>query len=337
MSTITALQLMNRVMTLRHQPEAASYQSTNPEHVVTLNALNIAKEEILGSRKWEFDLRHDGQLITKASSLSREVASTMTTTAGSASATLDLDSLTASDELIGDWVARAIPTGSTDYTGTSFRVVNALASGATASVNFPFAVPVTLSAVECDVIWAEYILPDTVREVVRASYEEIPLSLTQASATASFDELVPAIGWQKGSPRYFSVGGYDLSTYDSSGTAPVPKQRAVVWPVPDDEYIVTYSYYYVHPDFEDGDSTLDGVPSTNVNDIVLLATSLVGMAWDNNWAMSHFADMANGQSTIKYMSSGGNRSQRYNMRSWDSSPRADDRVVGFPNRLLGGG
>jgi hypothetical protein len=324
-------------MQFRRQPIVSSYQSTNPEHVATLNALNMAKEEILGNRRWEFDLRHDGQLMTKASTSSRNVSATFTNAAGSSSATLDLISLTASSEMFGDRVVRVVPTGSLAYGGTALRVNNAIATSTTAAVSLPVTLPDANTAVACNVIWAEYLLPDTVREVVRASHEETPLRLDMIDPTVTFDELVPALSWESGSPRILSIGGFDLATYDGSATMGVPKLRSIVWPVPDDEYVITYSYYYMHPDFTSGASVLDGVPANVTNDIVWLALSMMGMAWDNNFAAAHFADMAQSQASMKHITYGGSRARRNTVHSWDTSRTSSVFTPGFPNKLLGGG
>ena len=115
-----------------------------------------------------------------------------------------------------------------------------------------------------------------------------------------------------------AVGGFDISTYTTAGTVPAPRLRAVVWPVPDDEYVLTYSYYYAHPEFTDGDSTLVGVPANLVNDIVWEALSIMKMAWDGDYTAAHFSDMAQAQASAKHVAYGGSKSRRHTVRSWDS-------------------
>lgn len=332
MSSITALELINRVLLFRRQPPISAYDSADPEHVVTLNALNMAMEDVL-SKKWPFDLRHDGQFITKASTAGRSISSTLTVTAGTAAGTIDLVSLTASDEVIGNFVTRVVPTGNTTYSGTAFRVNTALAVTSTAAVSFPFTVPDAMSAVAANVIWVEYLLPDTVREVVRVSHEQNNLRLEQLSETTSFDEMIPSLSYESGAPKVISAGGFDIGTYAAGSTAPAPLYRVVVWPVPDDEYVINYSYYYKHAELTDGDSTLDGVPTNTINDIVWKAVSIMKMAWDGDYSAAHFNDMAEAQSAAKMVSGGGPRSKRHTVRSWDSGRSTVE--IGFPNKLIG--
>ena len=215
MARVTALQLINRVMLYRRQPEVSAYESTNPEHVATLNALNMAKEDILAPRRYEFDLRHDGQLVTKPthSSLEPTVDATFSATTGDSEGIIVLTGYTAGEQLRGDHVVRMVPTGDDDYSDTAFRITTCFPSFFQATLNFPFEMPKTFVDVECDLIYAEYLLPDTVREVVRASFEQDELSLEQVDPTVRFDELFPSYKDDSGPPRIFSVGGFDTETH----------------------------------------------------------------------------------------------------------------------------
>ena len=242
---------------------------------------------------------------------------------------------TGSDETVGAFVLRIIPTGDTDYSDSSFRVISAAPSFATASVNLPFAMPKAFSAVTCDLVYSEYLLPDTVREVVRANHEQEELSLDQIDPTVRFDELYPSYSYEKGLPRSFSVGGFDTETYDVA-VSKDPKLRAIVWPIPDDEYVISYSYYRRHPELETGTDELVGVPSDVVNDIVFQATSVMSMAWDANFEAAHFSDMAQQSASVKHKLYSGSSARRHTVGSWDSGLSGMG-TEGFPGRLIGGG
>lgn len=333
MSTITGLELINRVLLYRRQPTIAAYSATDPEHVVTLNALNMAKEDILGTRRWEFDLRHDGQLMTKATASSRSLSPTFTGNADEAVGALIIPTITAEDELIGDFVLRIVPTGDTDYSDTAFRATSVVPTFSTATVLLPFTLPKAFSATACDLVYAEYLLPDTVREVVRASFDQNELSLEQLDPTVEFDECIPSPHLESGRPRVFSVGGFDRGTYDTSGSAPNPKLRAIIWPVPDDEYLLSYSYYYAHADLTSGTSTWDGIPSAVMNDIIWQAVSLTKMALDGDYAAAHFSDMAQNGATAKHMAYSGSSARRHTVKSWDTGRIG--RQEGFPGKVIG--
>lgn len=321
-------------MLYRRQPEVSAFQSTNPEHVATLNALNMAKEDILATRRFEFDLRHDGQVLTKASLSSQGISATFTGAQGDTSGVITMTGYTASDYVAGDYIVRMIPTGDTSYGNTAFRVTTSLPTFSFSTLNFPIELPKPFVATAADLVYAEYLLPDTVREVVRANYEQSELSLENVDPTVRFDELFPSYSYEQGEPRIFSIGGFDTGTHFTT-TDPDPKLRAIVWPVPDDEYVISYSYYYRHPDFTDGSSELVGVPPDVVNDIVFQATAVMGMAWDNNFSAAHFSDMAQSQASVKHGAYSGSSGRRHTVRSWESGRSLTGNREGFPGRLIG--
>lgn len=337
MARVTALQLINRVMLYRRQPPVASYVSTNPEHAATLNAINMAKEDILSTRRHEFDLRHDGQLLTKASASSTDQVPTLLGLEGQPTAVLTFDpGVLAVEYINGEYVTRLIPIGDEDYSDTALRIATGLPASNLITLTFPFNLPKSFASTTCDLVYSEYLLPDTVREVVRANYEQNEINLEQLDATLRFDELFPSFSYETGPPRVISVGGFDTQTHLTTAD-PDPKLRAIVWPIPDDQYVISYSYYYRHPDLEDGDDELIGVPPEFVNDIVFQATSVMSMAWDANYSAAHFSDMAQSMASAKHRVYGGSASRRHTVKSWDSGRSLVGNQEGFPGRTIGGG
>lgn len=326
-------------MLFRRQPEVPSYSALDPEHVVTLNALNMAKEDILGTRRWEFDLRHDGQLGLMASSESRSVNLTFAYQVGIPNvATVAYTSLTGdiNDEIASDCIIRVVPSGVADFSDTAIRLTayNASSNDYIALVRIPVS-PTTDINGTCGLIYAEYLLPDTVREVVRASFDQNELSLEQLDPTVQFDESIPSPHLESGQPRILSVGGFDRATYDLTGAIPDPKLRAIVWPIPDNPYIISYSYYYKHADLTTGTDTWDGIPDWAINDIVWQATAIVKMAIDGDYAASHFADMAQAQASTKHMAYGGSSARRHVVGSWDTGNALGSSREGFPGKVIG--
>ncbi len=335
MSSVTGLQLLNRVLAFRRQPPVAAYSATDPEHVVILNAINMAKEDILGTRRWEFDLRHDGQIATKATALSRDLVVSFTWVQGLTSSTLTVPTTILEDETIGDHVLRVVPKDDTDYSDTAFRVLTVSGAGDSGTAVLSINSPKTIVSAAADLVYAEYLLPDTVREVVRASFDQNELSLEQLDPTVEFSECIPSPHLESGQPRVFSVGGYDRGTYQASASVPDPKLRAIVWPVPDDEYVISYSYYYRHADLASGTDTWTGIPTDVINDIVWQATSIVKMAVDGDYAASHFADMAQSQASAKHMAYSGSSGRRHTVGSWDTGGSFNSLREGFPGKLIG--
>lgn len=334
MSSVTALQLVNRVLLYRRQPPITAISENDPQHQVILNALNMAREDILGTRRWEFDLRHDGQLLTKPTLSSQGITPTFTALQGETSGAIVITGYTASDYVAGDFVVRMVPTDDATYGKTAFRVNTSLPTFSFATLNFPIAMPTAFSSTDCDLVYAEYILPDTVREVVRISHEQDELLMEQIDPTLRFDEKYPSYVYETGEPRSVAIGGFDRRTYLTTED-PDPGLRAIVWPIPDAAYVLTYSYYYRHADFTTGTDELVGVPPDVVNDIVWQATSIVKMAIDGDYAAAHFSDMAQQSASVKMNAYGGSAGRRHTVGSWDSSSNIGRFNPEYLNRLIG--
>ena len=332
MASVTALQLVNRVRLFRRQPEQTTFNS--PEDVVTLNAVNMAIEDILSTRKWEFDLRTDGQLKLRG----KLEDLFLTSTEDTKPAAISIAGAFTDPDIVGDYVVSMVNSSETGYENTSFRVEKSggASQGTYAFIDFESDYPSTQALVSgCEFHYAEYILPDTVKEVVRATYQEQPITLTQVDPVVRYSEIFPRPNDNFGPPEALAVGGYDVPTYDSSSEAPVPGLRMAVWPIPDEDYVINYSYYYRHPELVETTDTLVGVPTAVVNDIVMKATSIVMMSWDQNYAGSHFGDLAQAQASAKHGTSGGSGARRHTISSFESGNGTVRVERGFPNKVLG--
>ena len=327
MASVTALQLVNRVRLLRRQETTVDFRSA--EDQVTLNAVNTAINDTLNSKDWEFDLRHDGQLQTRGkldltSSFSTEGTFTMSAT---------LSGLT-SEDVFGDYVVRAVA-GSAAQPDSAFRIERAgTPAGATSSCFVSNLFRESFVSIgDAYLYYTEYMLPDTVKSVVRATYQENDIALEQISPTVRYEELYPTPHNYFGPPEVVAVGGFDIPTYDNSGSAPDPMLRVAVWPVPDEVYTINYSYYYEHPELVETTDTLVGVPKHIVDDIVLSAMSIVKMAWDSDYAAAHFLDVSNDRTDKKHATNGGSDARRHRIDGYGQRRRGID--AGFPGKVIG--
>lgn len=274
----TALQLVNRVRRLRRLDDVASIAKT--EDLAALDAINTAIEEVLSSERWEFDLRRTQMTLRpKLGDL------TVSTNAGNANILIvsRTDGLVDADTF-GDYVVRILPSGSSDYANTSFRTLssNAIIVGTVATFTCSAEIEETLVDVAGSCLYSEYILPDTVRDVVRVSYQETPITLEQIDPVVEFDELYPR-SIEYGPPETISVGGLDVGTYLSTGSADPAGLRMVVWPVPDQAYVIDYAYYYRHPELTTATDTLDGVPQNVVAKIVETAAAQMKVFYEKDY------------------------------------------------------
>ncbi len=322
--------MLNRVRLLRRQQTTTVIETAEDE--ATLNAVNSAIEDVLATRKWEFDLRHDGELSLRA------VLDDCTASAilGTLQPQLRRTTGLTTPDIRGDYAIRLRVDGLTDYANTSFVVTSSgdITSGTTATLKIATASKEVWTLLDAELHYGEYMLPDTVKEVVRVSHQENDVSLFQADPVLRYDELFPNQS-DAGPPKTVAVGGYDIGTFETGVTTTEPKLRLAVWPIPDDDYVLSYSYYYRHPELSAATDTLIGVPPAVVNDIVLQAASTVMMTWDQNFAASHFTDLSREQATAKYLAHGGSDARRRPIGSFEG--RSSNVVLerGFPNRVIG--
>lgn len=330
MSSVTAVQLVNRVRLFRRQPPVTAI--VTDEDNATVNALNMAIEDILGTRRWPFDLRHDGQLVTRAP---LEITSVQFPTKGATDATLTHSATMTTADLGGDYVSRVVPTGDDEYSSTAFRIDTYSGTPSmTANVDIAAGAPVAETITGAKLIYSEYMFPDTVRELVRISHQQDDMRLEMLSDGSEFDEWIPNSAIESGAPQVFAVGGFDEATHEESASEPA-RLRGIIWPVPDNEYVLNYSYYYRHPELSVTQGSLDGVPAEVVSDIVYQATSTMGMVWDSNYAMAHLGDMAQSQATAKNRALGSGGSGRHTVNAWDSGGGRMRVEQGFPGKLIG--
>lgn len=310
--SLTALQLVNKVRRRMRHPDAVSISELRD--LATLDAVNRAMRYVTLGRVWESDKRHM-QIITKA----RKTGVSWTSTAGQASALLNSAEFTSGTEVFGDFILRTVPKGASEYGNTAFRgIASSVPSSETSLVTFNTQIPDAISITNAEVFYSEYILADTVRSVLSVTYQEEPLTVEQVGATKEFAELYPRQQIEYGAPVSVSVGGLDIRTYNISETPAAPSLRMIVWPPPDDEYVLDVEYVYRHPELTEATSTLDGVTDEIVDAIVDMATADMQQNYDRNVDEGR-AMMADSRAKMEevHKSHGGQVAERAVIGNWD--------------------
>jgi hypothetical protein len=313
--TATALQLVNRVHRLRRMPDVGSFSET--EDLATLDVLNTSIEEVLSSRRWEFDMRRDqivlrGRLTGLTFTNSPSVLSSFV---GVRSAGLD------QEDMNGSYITRMLITGSEDYPQTAIRLIysSAVLGGVQASFVAGAALSETISSAAGELFYAEYILPDTVRDILRVTYQEDALNLVQIDPIVEFDELYPRPSIQYGPPEVVSVGGFDIATYQGVDNEEPPGLRMIVWPIPDQAYVLDYSYHYRHPELASVDDTLDGVPPDVISQIVETAAVKMKNFYEKDYDALRLGVMTQNKIAQIHARQGGMFADRKPAGNWDGS------------------
>jgi hypothetical protein len=359
--SVTALSLVNRVNRRRRMPDVAAFNAT--EDQATLDAINTAVDEVCSSRRWEFDIRRGQMTLRPRKQAATGETLTATAVAGATNITVDYTATTLTEATKdffaspGDdyrYITRVLPTGSSEYGNTAFRVMTATAQTSTTNAKIDTEVGTAFSDVTAELFYAEYVLPDTVRSVIRVTHQDDPVTLEQVDATVAFDELYPRPQIEFGTPEVVSVGGFEPATRSDatvsfdpgSGTLTTmtdaqmaPGLRMTVWPVPDEAYVLDFTYHYRHPELTATTSTLEGVPPEIVDQIVdLAAIAMKGYYEDaDSRSIARYRAMTMNTVDEQHRRHSGNFAERKRIGNWDGSQRgqgADARVS--RGRLLGG-
>lgn len=331
--SVTALQLTNRVRRLRRMPDVGSISET--EDLATLDAINASIEEVLSSRRWEFDMRR-AQIALRPYLTDLTLTSTVGFT--DLMTVYRADGLTEADTY-GDYVVRLLPSGSTNHSRTALRVrySSVIVTGNSSFMTVTTDIDEALDGVAGRLFYAEYVLPDTVRDVIRFTHQQEELTLDQIDPVVEFDELYPTPNIEFGAPRLVSVGGLDVSTYSVESTAPSPGLRLIVWPIPDESYILDYTYHYRHPELTTATDTLDGVPQDVVYQIVDLAAAKMKAFYEKDYDALRLSAFSTNKIGQIHSQQGGMYADRKPVGNWDGSAgrvRMNDWLRG---RLIGGG
>lgn len=329
--SVTLLQLVNRTRRKRRMGDTTALSAA--DDMAAVDAVNQAIDLVLNTREWQFDLRHS-QIVTKA----RIPSVSVTTTAGSPNVSISVSGLDSTD-INGDFVLRVRPAGVTGYGDTALRgLTTSPVLSSQAVVSTPVALGATGSTTSGEMFYAEYFLADTVKSVHRVRYQENTIALDQLDPQIEFDEIYPRPHVEYGEPRVASVGGFDYSTYLASESQPAPRLRMIVWPIPDDEYVLDYQYTYRHPELSATTDTLVGVPPEVVDMIVEFATADMMGFFDRRVedARSLRGDTYALLDEI-HERHGGQTADRAVVRNWDSAGgNPADRYSIHRGRLIGG-
>lgn len=311
-------------------PDVGAFSET--EDLATLDAVNHAIEDVLSSRRWEFDIRR-GQITLRP----RVTGLTFDASADSSTVVATSTSTYETADAYGDYIVRLWPTGSSTLSNTAFRALSGTAISTIATYSVATPVPAALSSTAGSIFFAEYILPDTVRNVLRVTHQEEDLTLEQIDPVVEFDELYPQPQDRFGIPEAVSVGGFDVPTYAGGGSG-TPSLRMIVWPIPDSAYVLDYTYHYRHAELATTTDTLDGVPPNVVDMIVEKAAVQMKTYYEKDYESIRLGAYTDAKVARMHSQQGGMYADRKPAGNWDGRAgvyRGGDGWV--RGRTIGGG
>jgi hypothetical protein len=293
------LEMLNSVRGKLREERIQAISDTDLLTTELINLINDAGSQILEENDWDFDIRHDGQLIypAKMSGVAAAVGTSATpdqynaepwvtvVTGDGITSPFDEDAWRLSH---ANRRSRVVVSGSSAISQTSLIIDDV-------QVIFNAAIRMVLAdnpqlEYDTSLAWETYcneaVLPATVKEVLSARSEQGDVPLEFVDRAQAFEVAVPRPNLiYSDIPEVLSVGGTINNTQNSvQGDAtygPVAQRSgtsAMVWPIPLNDLYIQYSYRIRHSDLSDATDEWAGVP----NDVLhLIEWTAVQMAYDS--------------------------------------------------------
>lgn len=323
MASTTALTMVNRLLRRHGFEDYVAF--TAPETLLALDLVNQAVRDLLAQRDYPWNIRSDGVLR-----LYDTVSATSGASVSAGSTTLTITSATGSStdytggSAAGELVARVQFTDSTLYGETEFRVIDLDIATGTMTATLAQAIPDAVSDGAYKFFFNEYLLTDTVAKVLSVRHEEQPIRLMEVGPHAAFDELMPRPHDIDGEPEVVMVGGLSTST-SVTGTTAAQRLRLMVWPIPDEDYLLKFSYKERVSELTTTTSTLVA-PAEFVDDVIDRAEALSNMTQRFNAPELAQVQFRNATMTAerKWVNSVLDPNRRHSLRPHDSGTRRSD-------------
>jgi hypothetical protein len=210
-----------------------------------LDLVNEAKRDVLESKNWNFDERHDGVVTTVApiTGTATSVSGTSVVLSGITTSQIVPSASTAS-------VARIIFTADTAFGDTAYRIASSVDALGVANLTLAERFQGTVSAsTAVTIVFDDQVLPSTVRAVTGVRHQEGDLELFHLTRNLlNYVRRRPHES-DTDSPTTVTVGGTGESTYNSGSASNGTRGTLfTVNPISSQKLSFNYSYYYRHPD-----------------------------------------------------------------------------------------
>ncbi len=295
------LEMVNSVRGKLREERITTISATDFLTTEIIELINDAGSEILEGDDWEFDVRHDGRLFLPSSQTgttamfgdsfisgnpiydngaSVSLSTLEDTDSGEVFEDVDLAGFRCSGNSVR---SRLLATGS-DYPNTSWIITDVTIDASWLVLTLGSNLNLESDAAETGA-WTTYaneaVLPATVKDVLSIRNEEEPLRLDFINRDLEFDARIPRpTDSFSGVPEVAIVGGTMTSTSRTTGTdawttiSDVDARTGVgitVWPIPNTDIHLEYSYRVQHADLSADTDSWDGVPANVIRIIEWLA------------------------------------------------------------------
>lgn len=275
---MSLLESVNRVRRLMRDDVYTTLSLNDLDAMTLVDFLNDAADELFGHRAWDFLKRYDGHVwlpgsvtVTAGGVVNANGSIGSLNFAGAnAWATANVHDFTQRGQ-DGRIRPRIVWDDDTQHPGTSYGL-----SQLSVLPNFPFAQTNAFRGVNQTnggwTIYAnEYVLPSTVRQVLSVVNESRPLDLQFVDRDFDVTPSWPRGAQWLGEPEVACVGGTITGCGTDAGITAATGLGLAVWPPPQSEVLLHYSYIYRFARLSTDTDDWTGVPAEHVRLIESMA------------------------------------------------------------------
>ncbi len=333
------LAMVNRMREhLRSADALTSLPTSDFETDTHVAMINGAAHDVLEGQDWSFDAVDDGVAFFYAPYTGTNLDTTFT---GQVTGEVQIDQTTASTipvnvtgtNISANGGSAGSPTGTvsrlvieedTKFPNFSYRVVNIDDDASSDLYDLmlePFNRGDAFAAGGGN--WTLYsnqaVVPQTaVRSLLEIRNEETPLSLEFINHIHELRKFVPRDQLMISRPELVVFGGHVASTTTASAT-PVTGHALTVWPVPESDTMLRYSYMRNHAELSSGSDTYAGLPDRMFDIIVWRAVQLAFSTIQRNSQQAQAAGAIFSQKLGAAIEADEKMPGRHrNMRTWDA-------------------
>lgn len=269
------LALVNQLrMKMREEGNTTGFD-TGQNTLVQKSLIQQSSREVLEDNEWSFMIRDDGQAFLPAEYTS---AATATVTRYSTSGSFNDAEIVDTNKWVSPRRTRLVVTEDTRFPDQTYTILEITdATGQMFTLTNPYYGDSFSSSGSATIYCNEIALPTDVLLVLSVLNENEPLALVQVDKHITFDSVIPRPhGSTSGNPSTVYVGSSVVGTAFNvtQGSDTVTARTSIgmmVYPVPDSDILLRYSYQKKADALSGETDILAGVPDTVEDHIVDVA------------------------------------------------------------------
>ena len=250
---MTLLSSVQRVYRKLRSDVPSELGETDLLSLTIVDFLNDAASELLNEHKWSFLKYDDGQIFFPG-----KYTATTGTSVGSGDATISMN-----PAALNDWgaqqqgifageglLARFRATNHATQSQTSYPLANLISDiTSPGTLRYPFRGATTALTIAPEVYAHEFMLPEACRQVLSVRHQETPINLVFSDRHRDMDFHSPRMtDVFSDRPESVYVGGAVNPTASNIlSTDGVIGEGLTIWPPPDSDVLIDYSYIYRPP------------------------------------------------------------------------------------------